>query len=1145
MPDFVHLHNHSHYSLLDGAARVEQLVQRCVDYGMDSFALTDHGNLYGMLDFYKTARKAQVKPIIGCEVYVANGPRTERVKHTSKKLYFHLVLLAKNRAGYQNLLRLVSAGFLEGYYYRPRVDWELLQRHHEGLIATTACLGGEINQCLLRADWEEARRCATSYRELFKDDFYLEIQNHGIPEEDIARSRMKDLADSLAIPLVATNDIHYLEKTHVLAHDMYICIRDQKQHDPKSMRYNTDQLYFKSAEEMYTTFAGFEDACRVTREIADKCDVSLDFGARHLPVFPIPEQDAHLNLDDYFAKCCREGLVARYGDSPPEGAAERLDFEIGVIRNMGFPGYFLIVKDFIDYARANDIRVGPGRGSAAGSLVSFVLGITNIDPLEFDLLFERFLNPERVSMPDIDIDFEDRHRQDVIDYVKRKYGERNVAQIITFGRLMSKAVVKDLGRVLGLSFGETDAITKLIPQKLAMDKKSTLDKVRAKVPELDQLLRTDPRYENMWRNAEILEGLNRTSGVHAAGVVITPGPLEDFVPLQRAGGMDGDITTQWDGTWIDEVGLLKMDFLGLRALTIIKETQRRLRERGVDIDMEAIPRDDARTFALFGRGHTLGVFQFESGGMCEYLKRLQPQRLDDLIAMNALYRPGPMDNIPSFIERRHGRERVSYLHPVMERFLDVTYGVIVYQEQVMQIAQAVGGFTLGQADEMRRAMGKKQIEKMVKMKVGFLEGAAQREIPTKTAEDVWDLLQKFASYGFNKSHSAAYAWLAYQTAYLKANHTAEFLAAVMTDEMAETDKMVVFLEECRRFGIPVLPPDVNESLREFRVVGGSIRFGLGGVKNVGDTAIQCLVNARAEGGPFTDLFDFVGRVDGTRVNRKVLESLIQVGAFDSMDPRRATLFANVEQLIRYAAVQHEEAARNQISLFGEAEAVSVPPPVLDEAPAWDEADRLAREKELIGIYVSGHPLERFREVVDSFSTRRLDQIDALTDGAQLLVCGMISAFRTLINKKDKKMGLGAIDDFGGSLKFMVFEEQLNLAGECLAKDALTALRGRLSVKGEDDRILIVDQAFPLADVLERSARRLILELDQSHLDPAQLEHLERLLRLHKGDGEVYFRLSAKDGQAVSFKSGKFKVAITPELLSQLRDVLPGHRITAA
>jgi DNA polymerase III subunit alpha len=1145
MPDFVHLHNHSHYSLLDGAARVDQLVQRAAACGMDAFALTDHGNLYGTLDFYKEAHKAGVKPILGCEVYVASGSRFEKRKVPGKKPYYHLVLLAKDQEGYRNLLRLVSAGFIEGYYYRPRVDFELIRKYHRGLIAQTACLGGEVNQALLREDWPEARRVALEYRELFGDDFYLEIQNHRIPDEDIARARMKELSDALAIPLVATNDIHYLDAEHVYAHDIYICVRDQKQHDPANMRYSTDQLYFKTQQEMYETFAGFEEACKITREIADKCNVDLDFGERHLPVFPVPQESAANNLDEYFEQVCREGLRERYGETPPEGAVERLEFEIGVIRKMGFPGYFLIVKDFIDYARANDIRVGPGRGSAAGSLVSYALGITSIDPLEFDLLFERFLNPERVSMPDIDIDFEDRHRSQVIDYVRQKYGEGNVAQIVTFGRLMTKAVIKDVCRVLGMNFAEADRFTKLIPDKLAMDKKVRLADVRAKVPELDTLIRSDARYERMWRNAEILEGLNRATGVHAAGVVITPGELQEFVPLQRAGGQDGEITTQWDGNWIDEIGLLKMDFLGLRALTVIKETQRRLRERGVEVDIERIPRDDGATFALFSRADTIGIFQFESSGMREYLRKLQPARLDDLIAMNALYRPGPMDNIPSYIERRHGREDIRYLHPVLEQHLQVTYGIIVYQEQVMQIARSVGGFSLGQADEMRRAMGKKKHDAMAKMKVDFLKGAAERDIEQRVADQIWDLLERFASYGFNKSHSAAYAWLAYQTGFLKANHTAEFLAAVMTDEMHDTKKMTVFLEECRKFGIVVLPPDVNESLREFRVVEGGLRFGFGAIKNVGDTAIQAIVAAREEGGPFRDLFDFVSRVETSRVNRKVLESLIQAGAFDALDVRRATLFAGADLLLNYASAVAEQRARNQISLFGEGEETAIAPPALEEVAEWDAADRLARERELIGIFVSGHPLERFRAEVESFATCRLDQVAALGHEAQLRACGWVSAFRTLINRRDKKMALGTLDDFVGSLKFMVFEDQLAAAGEALGPDALVSLRGRLSIKDEDDIILMVDDVIPLEQLAQRIGRRLTIGIDSRRLDRGTLEGVESLLRASSGDCEVCFRLSAGEGKPVSFLSGKYKVRLTPSFVGALKSALDGHSVVVS
>jgi len=1146
MPDFIHLHNHSHYSLLDGAAKVDELVKKAAACGMDAFALTDHGNLYGALDFYKAARTAGVKPILGCEVYVANGSRFEKSKVPGKKPYFHLVLLAKDQEGYRNLLRLVSAGFIEGYYYRPRVDWELIKRHHRGLVATTACLGGEVNQALLREDWAEARRVASEYRELFGDDFYLEIQNHRIPDEDVARARMKELADALAIPLVATNDIHYLEASHVYAHDIYICVRDQKQHDPKSMRYNTDQLYFKSPDEMYEAFAGFEDACRITREIADKCDVTLDFDKRHLPVFPIPESSRAATIDEHFEEVCRAGLLWRYGDAVPAGAVERLEFEMGVIRKMGFAGYFLIVKDFIDYARANEIRVGPGRGSAAGALVAYAMGITSIDPLEFDLLFERFLNPERVSMPDIDIDFEDRHRAEVIDYVRRKYGEKNVAQIVTFGRLMTKAVIKDVCRVLGMGFAEADRFTKLVPDKMAIDKKVKLADVRAKVPELDALIQSDRRYEEMWRNAEILEGLNRATGVHAAGVVITPGELQEFVPLQRAGGQDGDITTQWDGNWIDEVGLLKMDFLGLRALTVIKETQRRLAARGVEFDIERIPRDDARTFELFGRADTIGIFQFESSGMREYLRKLQPARLDDLIAMNALYRPGPMDNIPSYIERRHGREAIQYLHPVLEQHLDVTYGIIVYQEQVMQIARSVGGFSLGQADEMRRAMGKKKLEAMARMKVDFISGAEQRGIGKRTAEQIWDLLERFASYGFNKSHSAAYAWLAYQTGYLKANHTAEFLAAVMTDEMHDTKKMTVFLEECRKFGIAVLPPDANQSLREFRVVPEGIRYGLGAIKNVGDTAIQSIVASREADGPFRDVFDFASRVETTKVNRKVVESLVQAGAFDSLDARRATLFAGADLLLSYAGVIAEQKARNQISLFGEESGeVAIAPPALEEVPEWDAADRLARERELIGIYVSGHPLERYRSEVESFATCRLDQAPALGHDAPLRACGIVSSWRTLINRRDKRMGLGAIDDFAGSLKFMVFEEQLVAAGEILGQDALVSLRGRLSVKDEDDVILIVEEVLPLAELAQRVGRKLTIGIDSKRLDGGCLDRMESLFRGATGDCAVYFRLTGGDGRPVTFRSDKYKVRITPDFVGRLKETLDGHSVVVS
>jgi DNA polymerase III subunit alpha len=1144
MSNFIHLHNHSHYSVLDGAARVDQLVQRAADQGMDSIALTDHGNLYGMLDFNQQAKKVGIKPIFGCEVYVAPGSRLEKTRVKGRRVYHHLVLLAKNQTGYKNLLRLVSAGFLDGYYYRPRVDFELIKKYSEGLICLTACLAGEINQALLRDDWDSAKKTALDYREVFRDDFFLEIQNHGIPDEDIVRARMKTLSDSLALPLVATNDIHYIDKSHIYAHDMYICVRDQKPHDPRNMRYSTDQLYFKTQAEMLKAFGGFESACSITQEIADRCDVTLDFSTRQLPSFPIPDTSQAKSLDDYLKEVCQEGLLKRFPGTMPDDAQERLDFELGVIKEMGFSGYFLIVKDFIDYARRNDIRVGPGRGSAAGSLVAFVTKITNIDPLEYGLLFERFLNPERVSMPDIDIDFEDRHRADVIEYVRRKYGESNVAQIVTFGKMMKKAVLKDMCRVLGMSFGEADRFTKLIPERMAMDKKVKLDDVRKAVPELDELIKSDPRYEEMWRNASILEGMNRSTGVHPAGVVITPGPLTDFVPLQRTGGQSGDITTQWDGNWIDDIGLLKMDFLGLRALTVIKQTQRRLAERGIEFDIEEIPLDDEKTFALFGEAQTIGIFQFESSGMREYLKKLKPARLDDLIAMNALYRPGPMDNIPSFIERRHGREEVTYLHPILEQYLDLTYGIIVYQEQVMQIARAVGGFSLGEADQMRRAMGKKKLDIMDGMKVNFDKGAAERDISKTVSDEIWDLLVRFASYGFNKSHSAAYAWLAYQTAYLKANYTAEFMAAVMTDESSDTKKMPVFLSECKARKIEVTPPDVNESHRDFRGIEGHIRFGLGAIKNVGENAIQSIVTAREEG-PFKDPFDFAARIDSSRVNRKVLESLIQVGALDNLEPNRASLLASAEMLLAYSAALAAEKAKNQISLFGgdgNDEASDLTRPQLDVVPEWKDPDRLDREKQLIGIYVSGHPLEKYAEEVETFSTVSLERLPQLSDGARIRTCGIITEWRTLINKRDKRMALGTLEDFSGSIKFMMFEELLIKSGDQLGQDAMVCLKAKFSRKSDDDQILIVDDFVPLEQICQSAGKSVRISIARGNLEAWMLDRMEGLLKSHVGSCPLEFNLSGADGKPVRFVSEKYKVEISADLIDKLRTLLQGHQV---
>ena len=1147
MPEFIHLHNHSHYSLLDGAATVPQLVDKAVQLEMPALALTDHGNLFGTLDFHKTCRAKGVKPIIGCEVYVAHGSRLVKRKVPGQRNYYHMILLAKDMEGYHNLLRLVSRGYLEGFYSKPRVDRELISEYHKGLVCTSSCLAGEVNQALVNDDWTAALDTARFYRDLFGDDFYLEVQNHGIRDEDKARSRIRELSDQLMIPLVATNDVHYLEPTHVNSHDIYVRVRDQVQHDPRNLRYGTTELWFKSQQQMYDLMIGFEDACKITTEIAAKCNVELDFSARQLPAFPIPADSPAQTLDEYFAQVCREGLIWRYGPNPPQGHRDRLEFEIGVIKAMGFPGYFLIVKDFIDYARQHDIRVGPGRGSAAGSMVAYATGITNIDPLEFGLLFERFLNPERVSMPDIDIDFEDKHRSEVIEYVRDKYGHDCVAQIVTFGRLKTKAVIKDVGRVLGLTFAETDHITKMIPEKLANGEAITLKNCRMQLPELNELLETDKRMAQVWQHAEVLEGLNRATGVHAAGVVITPGELAQFVPLQKVKGPKGQedvITTQWDGQWIDEVGLLKMDFLGLRTLTIIKDTQRHLKARGIEFDIESIPRDDRKTYELFGRGDTVGVFQFESSGMQEHLKRLQPERLDDLIAMNALYRPGPMDNIPSYIDRRHGREQISYLHPILEKYLELTYGIIVYQEQVMQIGQAVGGFSLGQADELRRAMGKKIEAKMEKMKVIFFEGASAQDISEDIATKIWDLLFKFANYGFNKSHSAAYAWLAYQTGWLKANHPAEFMAAVMTNDQDDTKRVVLYIEECRKLNIRVLPPDINESESEFSVVNGDIRFGLGAIKNVGSAAIECILAARRAEGPFKSVFDLLERVDTRLTNRKVLESLIQAGALDSLEEHRASLFANVEVLLSYAQVLHEQESRNQMSLFGGGgdTETELPKPRLSDVAPWTDLDRLAREKELVGFYISGHPLEQYRDDIRSFSTSSLDKMPTLAHNSPVRACGMITECRILLTKRGKRMAMGTLEDFTGTIKFMVFEDSLPRCQALLQADAMVTMKGKLSIRDEDDVALLAEDVLPIEDMCSLLGNRLTIGIQASTFNESLMEPLERLLEQHKGQADVYFCLQSQDERPLVFRSEKFTVSISASFIDSLKELLSGHSV---
>ncbi|MFN8549378.1 MAG: DNA polymerase III subunit alpha [Candidatus Eisenbacteria bacterium] len=921
---FVHLHNHTHMSLLDGACRIEDMMAEAKRHDMPAVAMTDHGNLFATIDFYEQAKAHGLKPILGIEAYVNLGPLSETPGGKRQKEYCHLILLARNQAGWQNLMKLSSRAYLEGFYYKPRMDHDMLAAHAEGITALSGCLSGEVASALLAGRYDEARETCRFYREIFDDHFYLELQDHDLPEDRVLLPRLVDLSRELDLPMVATNDAHYIARAHSHAHDALLCIQTGKNlSDTDRFKFDSHEMYFKSSGEMYDLFAGLDAAVARSLDIAEQCEVALEFGKLKLPHFPEPP--GYASLDDYLAHLCREGLERRYG-APTEEQVRRLEFELGVIRQMGYAGYFLIVQDFIDHARSIGVPVGPGRGSAAGSLVSYCLGITNIDPLAYNLLFERFLNPERISMPDIDVDFSDRGRGQVIEYVVRKYGKENVCQIITFGTMAARAAVRDVGRVMGMPYADVDRIAKMVPAELHIK----LDKALEKSADLKARYDADPKIKELIETAQVLEGLARHASTHAAGVVITPTPLTDHVPLYRTN--DDEIVTQFDMVACEKIGLLKMDFLGLRTLTVLQDSLAFLRDKGVEVDLDRLPMDDPAPFALLSRGETVGIFQFESGGMTDYMRKLKPTCLEDMIAMNALYRPGPLGSgmVEDFIQRKQGAKEIAYEHPLLEPILKETYGVIVYQEQVMQIATALAGYSLGEADLLRRAMGKKKAEIMAKERAGFVERAVKRSIPKRDAERIFDLCAHFAGYGFNKSHSAGYALVAYQTAWLKAHHPVEFMAATLTSEMSDSDRIMILLAECRRMGIEIHPPDVNRSAHGFTVdrpagfdpsvAGadgdrGAIRFGLGAVKGVGQSAVESIVAARAAG-PFRDLFELCERIDPGPVNRKCLEALITSGALDHFEEPRARLLEGLPQAMEWAARRRREKEMGQGSLFG-------------------------------------------------------------------------------------------------------------------------------------------------------------------------------------------------------------------------------------
>jgi DNA polymerase III subunit alpha len=1144
--DFVHLHVHSEYSLLDGAARLKRLVERAVGLGFPAIALTDHGNLFGAIDFYELARAAGIKPILGCELYIAPGSRFERAPVDGQyEGANHVTALVRNETGYRNLIKLVSKGYLEGFYYKPRVDKELLAQHADGLLILSGCLNSEVSRLLLAGEERKAFEVAGWYADVFgRDHYFMEVQAHGLDDQIRVTDGTIRIARALGIAVAGTNDSHYLEATDARAHEVLLCLQTSaKIADPNRWKFATEEFYLKSAEEMRKVFRDLPEACTSTLAVAERCNLELTFGQFRLPRYDVP---AGQTLDSHLREVAETGLRRHY----PEPTAEiraRFDYELGVIQAMQFSGYFLVVWDFIRYAKERGIAVGPGRGSAAASIVAYCLGITKVDPMRYGLVFERFLNPGRKSMPDMDIDFADDRRDEVIDYVVRRYGRDRVAQIITFNVLKAKAVIRDVGRVLGMPFGDVDTIAKLVPDTLNI----TLDDAFRQSPALAEAVKGRPEVAELWQVAKKLEGLARHAGKHAAGVVISDEPLMEHVPLYRDPKSE-EIITQYPMGPIEKLGLLKMDFLGLRTLTVIANTVRLIEEsRGVRIDPEGIPLDDAKTYQLLADARTFGVFQLESTGMRNALRQLRPERLEDVIAMVALYRPGPMEMIPDFTARRHGRVKPSYEHPVMEKHLQETYGIMVYQEQVLKIAADMAGFSMSEADDLRKAMGKKIPALMAEQRAKFLQGAKGRGVKEKVAERVFELMEKFAGYGFNKAHATAYGIVAYQTAYLKANYPVEFMAALLTSEMANTDKVVVHMDECRTMGIGILPPDVNVSRFSFAVDGETIRFGLGAIKNLGQKAIEIMVAAREQAGRFTSLGDFCRRLDLQLVNRRVVESLLKAGAFDSMARPRAQMMAALDGAFEAGQRHQRERDQGQVSMFdllgGAADggAVAEPDALDPTIPEWDPEQRLLGEKEVLGFYLSGHPLRGVWDHARRLGVVGTGQLGQVEDGARVLLCGLVSALREINTKNGNRMGFATIEDVEGSIEVTIFPELFRQSAAHLRSGAPLLVRGK--VEGTTSaRKLLADDVRPLPAEEDRTgvsplprACRVSVPGDSQ---PDPLPALRAICDAHRGTVPLALRLRV-DGAEVDIRSRTLRVRPTPAFVQAVEGLLGPGSVT--
>lgn len=1152
MKKFVHLHVHTEYSLLDGAGRIESIIAKAKELGMESIAITDHGVMYGVVDFYKQAKKYGIKPLIGCEVYVAPRTMCDRDPKLDSRQY-HLVLLAKNEEGYNNLIRLVSMGFTEGFYYKPRVDMEVLSKYSGGLVALSACLAGAVPEYIMNGNYETAKNIALSYSEIFGEgNFYLELQDHGIKEQSLVNQEVVRMSRETGIPLVATNDVHYVEKEDAAAQDILLCIQTGKTvFDEDRLRFQGQEFYLKSPDEMHELFKYIPEALANTAKIAEKCSMDFSFGQVHLPAFDVPEG---YTSDTYIRKLCYDGLEKRYTEVTDE-LKERAEYELSVIIRMGYSDYYLIVWDYVKFAKDNGIMVGPGRGSGAGSLVAYCIGITNIDPIKYKLIFERFLNPERISMPDFDVDFCYERRQEVIDYVVRKYGKDRVAQIITFGTMAARAAIRDVGRALNIPYAQVDMIAKKIPFEIGM----TIERAMDINPELRKLYSEDESARQLIDMSKVVEGMARHSSTHAAGVVISKKAVTEYVPLQ----MNEDvITTQFTMGTLEELGLLKMDFLGLRTLTVIRDTIELIKAKGEEApDLDNMDYDDAKVYKMISQGETYGVFQLESAGMTQCFKELKPNCLEDIIAGISLYRPGAMDQIPMYITNKNNPDKIQYIHPALEHILDVTYGCIIYQEQVMQIVRDLGGYSMGRSDLVRRAMGKKKADVMAKERENFINGIVDESgsvivagcvrngIPDKIAADIFDEVAKFAGYGFNKSHAAAYAIIAYQTAWLKYYYPVEFSAALITSVMGSSKKVAEYIQHCKNLGIEVLPPDVNESSVSFTVKENKIRFGLAAVKNVGINAIHSIITARQEKGRFEGLYDFLQKIDYSLINKRTVESLIKCGAFDCFHVYRSRMLAVYEKLMESIQGQKKNNVEGQISLFDTMEEnIDIVGNIFPEINEYPKRNLLSMEKEMIGLYISGHPLEEYKSELEAsvtvttaeFVTDNESEVQDAgekfdLDGKKVTIGGIIVSVKQKTTKTNNMMAFVELEDLYGTTEIIVFPKTYDRCRNLLIQDAIVLVEGRISQKEEEAAKIICDTVKPLKKYM---GKKLYIKVNTA-LQPEIIEKLKKVLTEYKGVQQV---ILVNEANKINGKSQVMKadssiwVDISDKLLADLKEV---------